>query len=309
MIEFSLIAEAGTLEAQAVLLCESIRGFAGAHRNSPILVVSPRSSRRPSVQTISALGELDAEYMEIDIDSVAPEYGPSYRVHSAALVEQRSTADKIVFLDSDMIFTGEPDLSLGEFGAGARPVDVKGMCTSGPSDEFDGYWRDLCRVCGVDYASIPLIMTTIDKCIVKASYNGGFVVVRRTAGIFQQTESFFVQSVQAGLRPHRNRNFQETTGHGVVTGIEAEFWGSSQACLSLAIWGRNLSVRILPPTHNFPLHNEGYVAEFGTQEPLVAIHYHHLFGGDQSHNPLLKGRLNVPSACLDWPARRLPIFE
>jgi hypothetical protein len=143
----------------------------------------------------------------------------------------------------------------------------------------------------------------------KASYNGGFVVVRRTAGIFQQTESFFVQSVQAGLRPHRNRNFQEMTGHGVVTGIEAEFWGSSQACLSLAIWGRNLSVRILPPTHNFPLHNEGYVAEFGTQEPLVAIHYHHLFGGDQSHNPLLKGRLNVPSACLDWLARRLPIFE
>ena len=309
MIEFALIAESGMLEAQATLLCESIRRFGGAYRNSPILVVSPRSSRRPSMQTVSALGELGAEYTELEIDSVVPEYGPSFRVHAAALVEKQSTADKIVFLDSDMIFAGEPDLSLGECSASARPVDVKGMCTLGPSDEFDGYWRDLCKVCGVDYDSIPLVITTVDKCMVKASYNGGFVVAKRIAGIFQQTESFFVRSVRADLRPHRNRNFQETTGHGVVKGIGAEFWGSSQACLSLAIWGRNLSVRILPPTHNFPLHAESYVARFGAGEPLVAIHYHHLFGGDQSHNPLLTGRLNVPSVCLDWLRHRLPIYE
>src|SRR5258708_27618619 len=114
MIEIAFIAEAGKLEAQATLLCESIRRFGGAHRNSRILVVSPRSSRRPSTQTVSALRELRAEYMELDINSVAPEYGPSFKVHAAALVEQRSSADEIVFLDSDMIFTGEPDLSLGE---------------------------------------------------------------------------------------------------------------------------------------------------------------------------------------------------
>src|SRR5690242_18041255 len=88
-LEFLLIAEAGALEAQAVLLCDSIRRFAGAHSRAPITVVSPRSARRPSSSTLAELDRLEAEYLPLEVDSCCPEYGTSYRVHAAAHVERR----------------------------------------------------------------------------------------------------------------------------------------------------------------------------------------------------------------------------
>lgn len=44
-VEFALVAESGVLERQAIILCESIRKFAGKYADSPITVISPRSDR------------------------------------------------------------------------------------------------------------------------------------------------------------------------------------------------------------------------------------------------------------------------
>src|SRR6185369_17577113 len=88
-VEFVFIAEAGILEAQAVLLCESIRRFAGNHASAPITVVSPRSRRSPSQSAQRKLTQLGAEYLPLEIDSCCPDYGTSYRVHSLAAIERR----------------------------------------------------------------------------------------------------------------------------------------------------------------------------------------------------------------------------
>src|ERR1700674_2817111 len=77
----------------------------------------------------------------------------------------------------------EPILLLNDGSAAARPVDVKGMCTTGPEDEFDGYWRALCALVGVDYERVPVIQTTVDRLEVRASYNGGLLAARRASGI------------------------------------------------------------------------------------------------------------------------------
>src|SRR6202165_524229 len=150
-IEFVLIAESGILESQALLLCASIRQFGGVVSTAPITVVSPRKSRRPSFATPRHLDSLQAEYLALDIDSACPEYGPSFRVHAAAHVARRSGPPIVVQLDSDTVFIGEPVLLVHDGPAAARPVDVKGMCTTGPENEFDGYWRALCALVGVDY--------------------------------------------------------------------------------------------------------------------------------------------------------------
>lgn len=306
-VQFALVAEQGVLEAQALLLCESIRLFAGKYRNAPISAVIPRPTKRPSARTLSALARLGVDIVELNVTSAAPEYGTTYRIHSASAIEASSRAKILVFMDSDLVFFGEPDLDLNGYDAAARPVDLKGMCTTGSQDSYDPYWRRLCEVCDVDYSAVPPVTTTVDQLSVKASYNGGFIVIRRSAGIFCRTEEFFERSVGAGLRPHMGKRLSVRAGHGQVDGIGAEYWGSSQACLSLAIWGRQLTARILPPTHNFPLHIDSYVAQFGAREPLIVAHYHHLFTGEQSANPLFSGRLNVPSQCLDWLEGRLPL--
>ncbi|NKJ03496.1 hypothetical protein [Rhizobium sp. SG741] len=234
---FGIIAEEGPLEAQATLLCESVRQFGGSYSSSRLVVISPRSDRRPTQRTIRSLEALRAEILFLDIESAVPEYGSSFRIHAAATLEANCSEEQLVFLDSDIFFCGEPSLGLGDAHAAARPVDLKGMCTTGVEDTNDAYWQNLCKICSVEYESLPYITTTVDKLPVKASYNGGFVVVRPAASIFQRTEEFFVKSVKSNLRPYADRGLQIQAGHGLVAGVGAEYWGSSQACLSLAIWG------------------------------------------------------------------------
>jgi hypothetical protein len=304
-VEFLLIAESGVLEAQALLLCESIRRFAGAYAHCPITVVSPRPARRPSQSAIRTLEGLRAEYLPIDIRSCCPEYGTSYRVHAAAHVERRQGPPLIVQLDSDTLFVGEPDFSLFSCHAAARPVDVKGMCTTGPDDPFDGFWRQLCALAGVSYDRLPLIRTTVDRMLVRASYNGGLLVTLRDRAIFQRTEEIFVRLVGAGMQPWTSDGPLLRTGTGFLRGAATAYWGTSQAAFSLAAVAGGHDVRELPASHNFPLHSLGQLTT-PVPTPLVHVHYHWMFDGDQP-NPLLGGDLGVSGPVADWLKLRVPL--
>src|SRR3982074_3770036 len=88
-VEFVVNAESGILEAQALLLCESIRRFAGRYAGSTITVVSPRPDRRPSASSVRAFAALRAEFRELDIEVRCPDYGPSYKVLALADAERR----------------------------------------------------------------------------------------------------------------------------------------------------------------------------------------------------------------------------
>ena len=138
--EFFLIAERGILEPQAVLLCQSIRRFSGAYSKSAITAISPRRNCRPCRETSRTFAGLDVEYLESDLESPCPTYGTSFRILAAARREQQSRAPILIQLDSDTMFLREPEFCLAGVDAGARPVDVKGMCTEGAGDPFDPYW-------------------------------------------------------------------------------------------------------------------------------------------------------------------------
>jgi hypothetical protein len=304
-IEFFVLAEKGVLEHQALLLCSSIRRFAGAHSAAGIAAVSPRRDRRPSPATLEALERLGAEYLELNLSSQCPSYGPSFRVLVAAHLERRPGAEILVQLDSDTLFTGEPELRLEGFEAAARPTDVKGMCTAGSGDRFDAYWRDLCRLCEVDYDRIPFVETTVDRQTVRANYNGGFVAVRRASGIFERTERFFTRLTAAGMKPWPGREGFKT-GAGQIDREASEYWGTSQAALSLAIAAGAGSARILPASHNLPLHFFDSLPP--PAAPPVHIHYHWLCSeGEQSSNPMLDGRMVLATETVEWLRERVPL--
>jgi hypothetical protein len=302
-IEFFLIAESGILEAQALLLCASIRKYAGACSSAAITVASPRPDRRPSPATVRALNMLGAEYLALDMASPCPMYGPSFKVLVAGHIARRPGPPVVVQLDSDTLFLGEPDFSLPDADAAARPVGVKGMCTAGEGDPFDPYWRELCRLCEVDYGGIPFVVSTVDRQRVRASYNGGLVAARRASGIFQRTELFFRRLAAAGLKPHASFSLQ--TGTGVVDGVAGQYWGTSQAALSLAATATGHRVRILPPSYNVPFH---MLSRGGDLVP-VHVHYHHWLSQPRavSDNPLLDGRVPLPEETVAWLRERLPL--
>jgi len=305
-VQFFCLAEAGILAAQALLLCESIRAFGGVHAACPITVVSPRAERRPSPGTVRKLAHMDVECLELDIRSPCPSYGPSFRIYAAAHVEAISGPPILVQLDSDTLFVAPPELSLESKEACARPVDGKGMCTSGEGDAFDPFWRELSRICRIDYEKIPHVETTVDRLRVRASYNAGFIAVRRGSNLFSLTLGFFERLVRAGMRPWAGMGIRVNSGNGLVDVEGSEYWGTSQAAFSLAAVATGTEVRILPPSHNIPLH------EFDRLEPLdsppVHFHYHGMFtAGEQGPNPLLDGRVNLPDATVAWLRERLPL--
>jgi hypothetical protein len=307
-IEFVLNAEAGPLERQALLLCESIRQFGGVLSSSAITVVSPRGSRRPSDATLAKLDRLGAEYLALEIDSACPDYGPSFKVHAVAHVARRTGPSIVVQIDSDTVFVAEPPtLLLKHESAAARPVDLKGMCTTGARDGFDGYWRTLCALVGVDYERLPVIQTTVDRVKVRASYNGGLVVARRASGIFERTEEIFLRLVAAGLRPPHGKGFTVKSGAGIVGEAGSAYWGTSQAAFSLATIAGGHTVELLPDTYNFPLHCLDDMT-MPVPTPLVHIHYHWLAsGGKGDANALLDARLGLPAQTREWLRSRLPL--
>ncbi|WP_338552544.1 hypothetical protein [Paenibacillus sp. KS-LC4] len=301
--EFVIIAELGISEVQAVMLCESIRQFGGRYSQSGIAVISPRPDRRPGKATLQRLEGLGARYIPLSFVSPCPEYEAGFKVLVWAEYEKMSTADILVGLDSDTVFLAEPDLSLGNDNAAARPVTVQGICSTGAEDPRDAYWQSLCSLCGVDYNRLPFVVSVVDRQTVKAGYNGGFVVVRRSCGIFQRTADYFLLSVAAGLHPLTNEVRQIQAGHDPASVADSDYVGSGEACLALAIWGTGLTVRALPPGHNFPLpqyRNLRPEVESGQFGELTHIQYRDLLTAVSAKAPDFLGYYGYPKAGIAW---------
>lgn len=305
------MAEAGTLEWQALLLTQSIRLFLPPSE-AAITVVSPRPDRRPSPSTIAQLHQLQAEYLPLMVRSPCPHYGTSYKLAALVEAECRPGPCQLVMLDSDTLFLARPYFDTDNGGVGLRPVDMKGMCTSGPDDPFDQYWRKLCAICEVHYEDIPWVESMIDSRRVKASHNGGLVAVDRQHGLFARSFDFLSRSIAENLYPRAatgNKPFR--IGAGEAHPEAGRLWGSAQAALSLAIVSLKLQARLLKPVYNIPLHHFDRMAQRFPDVRTNAVHghYHWLFRNETAKNPLLNGDVVVPprvKALIDSAVRVLP---
>ena len=303
-VGFVACIEGGILEEQALLLFESIRQYAGRFRDCPIYALSPRAGHDISKSAQSRLDKLRVTYIDAVLNTECPEYGSANRVAAAAHIEKFYPHEILVILDSDTLFLREPDKILLplDVDVAVRPVDVKGMCTGGPADPFDSYWRDLCRCCGVDYDEIPWTESFVDHHRIKASYNGGLVMVRSKLGILQQWAEFFFASVRERLTPYA-RDHRFRSGVGFVDSTASRLWGSNQAALSLAIWNRTRKVEELPPIYNYPLTLHCQI-DPGTVRAvfphLVHVHYHWLLEEQPDHDPLFDSMGPLSSEQRDW---------
>ena len=303
-VGFVACIEGGVLEAQALLLFESIRLYGGRFGGAAAYALSPRPGHAISGRARKRLDELGVHYIDAVLNTECQEYGSANRVAAAAYVEEASEHEFLVVLDSDTLFLREPEEVLlpPTVDVAIRPVDLKGMCTAGPGDPFDAYWRDLCQCCGVDYEQIPWGESFVDRQRVKACYNAGLVVARREAGLMRRWADFFFASVRRGLTPYpESRGLR--AGAGWVKPGAGRLWGSNQAALSVAIWAGTRRVQLLPPTYNYPLHLHGQIdpAVARAALPRLAhVHYHWLLEEEPSANPLFGEPASLEPGQREW---------
>ncbi|HEX3554349.1 MAG TPA: hypothetical protein VIA62_14075 [Thermoanaerobaculia bacterium] len=310
-IAYLICVEANRLEPQARLLCESIRTFGGRYRQAPILAVSPRPHLALGPEARAQLDELGVTYVVEPLNETGSPYGPINRIVAGAWAETFSSRPYLVLLDTDTVFVGEPGFVRAD--VGVRPVDVKGAASSGAGDPLDAYWARLCRLGGIDLSRLPRLTTTIDKVRIRASYNGGFTVVRRDLGILQRTREIFFASFQENLRPLAGTGLDVKASTGSVGREASEWWGSSQAALSIAIWSRTSDVHVYDERYNVPLHNlldPGRSWPTGPGREPILLHYHYLAEVQyQARLRQVLRRIGCSSGVIEWIEDRLPLFN
>lgn len=306
-VTFVLCIEQNAIRAQALLLCESIRAFGGRWRRSPVVAIAPRPGLGVDADTRRRLAALDVAYVEEPLNHHCPEYGSANRVFAAAWAESRVASEWLVVLDSDAVFLDEIELPAGE--AGVRPVDSKGTTSCGPGDPFEAYWSALAALARTTLDALPFINCTISGHRVRASYNGGLVIVRRRRRLLERWADLFARSVERGLAPRPSDPIRASTG--MVASESARYWGSNQAALALALGGAGAQVTILPDTYNVPLHALAETPDVPPRwraRPPVHIHYHWMFAPPHVDTALALMRvIGVPAFQLEWLAARLPL--
>jgi hypothetical protein len=305
-VTFVLCIEGTGIERQGLLLCEALREFGGKFRNAAAVAVSPRPDTAIGADSRALLDELNVTYVVEPLNVTGHSYLPINRMVTGAWAERNLSTDYVVLLDTDTLFAREPTFYAVD--AGVRPVDEKGSTSSGSDDPLDKYWRRICELANIALEDLPFLTTSVDGQRVRASYNGGFCIVRRSLGILQKTDRVFAASLREGLRPLANRRLNLFTSVGYVGRAASEFWGSSQATLSAAIASLADDVLVYDPAYNVPLHllvpEDGKTADW----PLdpVLVHYHWLLQpGYQSELLGVLERLEVRPEFRTWLAHRL----
>jgi hypothetical protein len=310
-IAYLICVEANRLEPQARLLCESIRTFGGRYRHAPIIAVSPRPDLALGPETRAYLDALDVTYVVEPLNDTGSPYGTINRIVAGAWAEIVSSRSYLVLLDTDTVFVGEPGFVRAD--VGVRPVDVKGSASSGVDDPLDAYWARMCVFGGIHPSRLPMLATTIDNVPIRASYNGGLTVVRRDLGILQRTREIFFASLEENLRPLAGAELNVVASTGSV-GLEAsEWWGSSQAALSVAIWSKTSDVYTFDERYNVPIHilvapDRSWPMCAGF-EPIL-LHYHYL--AEVQYQALFRqvlNRIGCSSDVIKWIEDRLPLFD
>jgi hypothetical protein len=180
---FVLCIENNEVRGQALLLIESLRRFGGRFAGSEVLAVAPRRGLGVDSSTRDRLDALEATYHEEPLNEICPEYASANRIYAGAWAARHCRAETLFVLDSDTLVLGEPEPLGSEWDLAMRPVDLKGSTSEGEGDPFEPYWASICDLAGIPVESLPFVETVLDRRRVRASYNAGYALVRRSSGI------------------------------------------------------------------------------------------------------------------------------
>jgi hypothetical protein len=179
------------------------------------------------------------------------------------------TAEEIIcskavgFLDSDLLFVGEPEeldpLSSEDFLG--FPVECKEMGTIGPGDPYEPLWQQFCRVLGVDIEDLPWVITAETNQRVRLYFNGGIFVYRRSTDFSRNYLNICLQLLDSRI---------STQAEGYSEGVK------EMSAIGFAVMKLGLKWRSLPYSHDYVMmsktHGSWYREDLLRQARIV--HYH-----------------------------------
>lgn len=264
--------EKGYLENTAKLLIYSIRNFGGIIKDAPIYSYRPREGAHLDQSTLDYFAENNVTYVPDVLNSEFPDYPLANKPLVCAHREVNTTADTLIFLDSDTMFFHSPKIfaTLNDGEVLVRPVDRRNIGTTIDfAGETGSYWRELWEMAGIEER--PEVRTTVGNEPILAYYNSGLIVTRTANGLMNHWKDLFVRVMRKAMKPRK-------------------MFFTEQSTYAAAIWSKGLKTKHFDAYYNCPIHNiqqckhPDYVVH--NLGKIVHAHYHKLFHNVAGVNPL-----------------------
>ena len=234
-------------ETQALLLADSIRGFAGTLSGAPIWYFTPEHGQQLSEAVRGKLLALDVSLSSFRISSEVLRFPFAGYVLAAALAESmaRGQTDFLAWLAADTVVLQEPKDFLLQDGKylGVRPVHHT-LVGSRYDEPLDPFWALIYRYCKVPEDRAFPMTTIVDETRIRPYFNAGLLVTR-------PRERLFKAWCDAFLKACRGPSFQEfhrMDGRYAIFLHQAILAGVVLATLTPS------QIQQLPPEYNYPLH-------------------------------------------------------
>ncbi|MFN6483406.1 MULTISPECIES: hypothetical protein [unclassified Nostoc] len=294
-IAFIICTEPGRLEGQSLMLAESIRKFCGELKNTPIYSFHPRVGEPILKETQQTFEALQVTHQQIPINQEFHKYYLANKPLVCAYAEQNIDAEILVFLDSDKCFFSEPKEFLlpADCNVRLRPEYGQGIGSTGLQDPQEWYWQKLYEVLGVKRE--VFVDTPIGNKRIRAYWNSGLVVVRRSAGIFTAWKENFEKVMRLDITPPQGIYFVE------------------QSVLSVTLCALEENIEHLPPNYSYPLplHNRlSKQLQIKDWDDIISIHYFNLFFYNDWNAQIKRlKRININSDKYRWLCQEVVKFN
>jgi hypothetical protein len=273
-VEIVINTEGGKLENMSKLLVQSLRTFGGDLKDLPIYSYQPRKANSISEETRSFFAQNNVEHFDIELNKNYLDYPLANKPLACAYHENRSKADVIIFLDSDMLFLREPkrflEVEPGE--VFLTPVVQKNIGV----EDLDGknalYWHSIYKELGVE--GFRFVRTAYQNTRILEYYNTGHIISHRSNGLYSAWLENFEKIKRQKIIPLQGHYF-----------IEQSVFAATVAQLSLKVTSPGKEYNV-PAKYAFDLKNPDHFISSLTE--VVSLHYHKLFHNPLRINPLRK---------------------
>ena len=193
------------------------------------------------------------------------------------------TTSTACFVDSDLLFVGEPEhlIFAPDEDFLAFPVEIKEMGTSGPGDEFEPLWTAAAECIGFRLEQLPWISTAQTKERIRLYFNSGLMAFRTKSGFADE----YLRLCTA-LLDRRIASAHRDFSYGF----------NEMASAGFAVITLKLRWRALPYTHNYSVLSGGERLEFQMSDLKLAriVHHHESMGPRYWHLFLARMREGHP---------------
>lgn len=279
----------GALEAQVLLLSESLRAWGGRLAGAPIVCVSPRLHPPIRRSMRARLDELGIVHVDRDRHHRFSWYGFLNKAMAMAEAREATDAEHLAWLDADTLILDEPDAFLSAAEDFSALLTGGDLSTAGPSDPHEAFWEAACLRLGLDLEAMPWVEA--DGRRVRYCIQAGVFRVRRASPMIAHYLANLESLMDARVFPSsRGLFFHETTA------------------LTLAPFTSGSSWSELPRSHNFVISAPPGCDDVEGLESARVLHYQHRLYPPHRRDLLAALRRRRPDRA-DWLEGRLPAFD